>query len=177
MTITIRPEGPGDDTAISDVIVRAYADVPYSDRTEQVMVDRLRSSAAFVPELSLVAQANSGIVGHVVLTRIAIRNRGESVPSLALAPLSLVPRYQRRGVGASLVIAAHDRATELGFLSIIVVGIPGYYCRFGYEPLQRYGITIPFDVPDDQGMVKLLSPSAATAIRGMVQYPREWMER
>ena len=177
MTVTIRQEESGDVDAISDLIVRAYADVPYSDHTEQVMVERLRSSTAFVPDLSLVAQIDSEFVGHLLLTRVEIRNCGESVPSLALAPLSVVPEYQRRGVGSLLVNAGHDRAAKLGFHSIILVGLPGYYWRFGYEPLQRYGITVPFTVPDDQRMVRRLSPDALKNVRGMVQYPREWMDR
>ena len=175
--IAIRAEAPEDVAAIEEVISRAYAEIPYSDHTEQVMVERLRSSSHFIPKLSLVALLDSQVVGHILLTRIAIQNTRRSVPSLALAPLSVVPNYQGLGVGSSLVNAAHDQATDLGFQSIILVGIPGYYLRFGYEPMQQFDITVPFSVPDDQRLVRQLTPNALSGVHGMVQYPRDWTER
>src|SRR5215218_9476780 len=124
MDIVIRPETCGDEAAIDGVVSRAYETVPYSDHTEQVMIRRLRGSSAYVPELTLVAVVGTEIVGHVMLTRVSIRDRERVALSLALAPLSVDPAYQGRGVGSALVSAAHERARALGYPSIVLLGIP-----------------------------------------------------
>ena len=177
MDIGIRPESLGDEAAIDCVVIRAYENVPYSNHTEQVMIRRLRGSRAYIPELTLVAEVGTEIVGHIMLTRVSIRDQGQVAPSLALAPLSVAPAYQRQGVGSALVIAAHDRAKELGFPSIVLLGIPEDYPRFGYEPLRRFGITVPFDIRDDNCMILPLTPNALDGVRGVVDYPIEWTER
>ncbi len=177
MDIVIRPEATGDEAAIDSVVVRAYENVSYSDHTEQVMIRRLRGSTAYVPELALITATGTEIVGHIMLTSVSIRDDDRVVPSLALAPLSVAPAYQGRGVGSALVSAAHDRARALGYTSVVVLGVPEYYPRFGYEPLQRYDITVPFDIRDDNCMILPLTADALVGVRGVVDYPAEWMER
>ena len=131
MRITVRPENALDAPVIAEVILRAFRSVSYSDHTEQVMVDRLRASSAYLPPLSMVAEIENQIVGHIMLTRVAIRDGETSFASLALAPLSVLPEFQNRGVGTALVKETHKRALHLGFPSVIVLGTPNYYSRFG----------------------------------------------
>ncbi len=176
MDIVIRPETTGDEAAIDSVVVRAYENVSYSDHTEQVMIRRLRGSTAYVPELALIAVTGTEIVGHIMLTSVSIRDYDRVVPSLALAPLSVAPAYQGRGVGSALVTGAHDRARALGYTSVVVLGVPEYYPRFGYEPLQRYDITVPFNIRDENCMILSLMTDALVGVRGVVDYPAEWME-
>ena len=135
--ITIRAQRPDDSSTISDVVLRAYANVPYSDHREHLMIERLRETSAYCPALSLMAEIDDEAVGHILLTKAFIRSPGSSVVTLALAPLSVVPEHQSRGVGKGLVGAAHRRAADLGFGSILLVGVPNYYPQFGYEPLGR----------------------------------------
>jgi len=140
------------------------------------MIERLRGTDAFLPALSLVASVGDEPVGHVLLTKAHIRNQRRVVETLALAPLSVVPEHQLQDVGARLVEAAHDQAAELGFQSIILVGIPGYYHRFGYQPLSRYPIVLPFAAPGDNCMILPLQPDALRGVAGMVEYPQGWLE-
>lgn len=175
--IVIRPETIADEVAIEAVVIRAYQNVTYSDHTEQVMIRRLRESRAYVPELALVAMVGSEIVGHIMLTRISIRDQERVAVSLALAPLSVAPAFQGRGVGSALVVAAHDRARALGSPSIVLLGIPEYYPRFEYEPLRNYDIAIPFDIREENCMILPLQPNALDGVRGVVDYPPEWTER
>lgn len=177
MDIAIRTEAPGDLAGIDSMVIRAYKSIPYSDHTEQVMIRRLRESPAYIPQLALIAEAGTEIVGHVMLTRVSIRNQERVVPSLALTPLSVAPAYQRQRVGNGLVIAAHERARAVGFHSIVLLGIPGYFSRFGYEPLHRYDISVPFDIRDENCMILPLKPDALAGVRGVVEYPQEWTER
>ncbi|MCD8391952.1 MAG: N-acetyltransferase, partial [Cloacibacillus porcorum] len=82
---------------------RAFENAEHRDGTEHELVARLRKSGVFVPELSLVAEEEGRIVGHIMFTRIGL---GEA-RALALAPLSVLPEFQRRGVGSRLMAEGH----------------------------------------------------------------------
>ena len=174
--IMIRAEGPYDSPTISDLVRRAYVDVPYSDHREHLMIDRLRGTDAYCPALSLIAGIGDEAAGHILLTKAEICTERSSVSTLALAPLSVVPEHQFRGVGKRLVRAAHLRAADLGFESVLLVGIPNYYRQFGYEPLSRYPITLPFDAPDENCMILRLAPHALDGVSGMVRYAEGWLD-
>lgn len=174
--IMIRAERPDDAPTITDVALRAYVDVAYSDHREHLMIERLRRTSAYSPTLSLLGEIDGEAVGHILLTKALILGAHSSVETLALAPLSVVPEYQSRGVGKRLVRAAEQRAADLGFGSILLVGIPSYYSQFGFEPLSRYPITMPFDAPDDNCMILPLAPHALNGVVGTVQYAEGWLE-
>jgi predicted N-acetyltransferase YhbS len=174
--ITIRAERHDDAETISKLVRRAYANVAYSDHREHLMIERLRGTDAYDRALSLLADINGETVGHILLTRAQIVGAQSSVPTLALAPLSVVPEHQAAGVGKRLVGAAHAQATALGFKSIVLVGIPSYYPQFGYEPLSRYPITLPFAAPDANCMILRLTPDALVGVAGMVKYAEAWLD-
>ena len=102
--ITIRQESLQDHTAVCKLIREAFASVEERDHSEQDLVERLRHSSSFIPELSLVAETGRGeLVGHILLTRIRIINDAQVFPSLAVAPLSVQPLWQRQGIGSMLI--------------------------------------------------------------------------
>ena len=173
----IRQEEPSDGEAIAEMIRLTYKDVPFSNHREHLMVERLRASSAYLPQLTLIAELDGAIAGHIMMTAIQIRGAERDVNALALAPLSVAPMFQRRGVGGALIQEAHARARNLGFAAVILVGITGYYHRFGYGPLDAHGITLPFDVHADQRMALELSPRALAGVHGTVEYAPEWLER
>ena len=140
------------------------------------MVERLRRSQAYVPELALVAHIGDQLAGHIMLTRIKIRHEQDHSESLSLAPLSVGPAFQRKGVGRALIEGAHQRARALHFASVIIVGISGYYDRFGYRPLNAYPIHLPFEVHPDNCVAIALLPSGLEGVKGTVEYAPEWME-
>ena len=176
MTISVREETTSDAAAITEVIKRAYALIPFSNHREHLMVNRLRASTAYLPKLSLVAEVAGEIVGHILLTKITIRDGERATSSLSLAPLSVVPEFQRRGVGEALLNAAHRRARQLSFRSIVVVGIEGYYQKFGYEPLSLYPIKMPFEVREENCLIMALCAGGLSGIKGLIEYAPEWME-
>ncbi|UAJ10257.1 GNAT family N-acetyltransferase [Glacieibacterium megasporae] len=175
-SITIRAERPGDAATITDIVRRAYADVSYSDHREHIMIDRLRETDAYLPSLSLLAEIGGEPVGHILLTKAAIVGGGRVVTTLALAPLSVVPEFQRRGVGTQLVGAVHERAAALDFESVLLVGIPEYYAQFGYEALGRYPIALPFEAPAENCMIFELRPGALDGVAGRVRYADGWLD-
>ncbi|MCA1321637.1 N-acetyltransferase [Bacillus tianshenii] len=173
MNVSIRQERPSDYQLTEKVIESAFSTVEISDKTEHEMVSRLRRSDAFVPELSLVAGENV-IVGHILLTKVNIVNENEKVESLALAPVSVLSEFQSKGIGKRLIEEALRKAKELGFESVIVLGHPTYYPKFGFKKASIWGIKPPFEVPEEVFMALELKESALDGVSGVVEYPREF---
>ncbi len=174
MNLKLRQESVEDYLAVNQLIKAAFAKIEFSDQTEHHLVTRLRKSEAFVPELSLVAIANNQVVGHILLSKIKIKSEHQIFDSLALAPVSVLPDFQNKGIGGELIEAAHVKAKELGFQSVILIGHADYYPRFGYELTEKYQINFPFEVPSENGMVKLLTEHALDGVSGEVVYPKEF---
>ncbi|WP_020538660.1 GNAT family N-acetyltransferase [Lewinella cohaerens] len=174
--IDIRPEKPADSLAVKTILQRAFANNEHSDQTEDLLVERLRKSPAYIPELALVATLEKKVVGHILLTKIDIVSNDGSTPSLALAPVSVHPDYQNRGFGGSLIKAAHQQARQLGYGSIVLLGHADYYPRFGYKLCRDYGIELPFQAPAENCMVVELHKGALTGVNGMVKYAPAFFE-
>ncbi len=176
MEIKLRQETQSDFDQVSTVIEEAFKELEISDQSEHRLVDRLRTSSAFIPELSIVALLGDEVVGHVLLTKIIIKNGVDSTASLSLAPISVKPKYQRRGIGGQLIREAHRTARKLGYKSVILVGHETYYPRFGYEKTSKYGISLPFEAPEENCMVKELKEGTLSEVQGMVVYPKAFFE-
>ncbi len=132
-TVLIQPEQNADVPAVQQLLTAAFAEVPHSDQSEPALVERLRNNLDFIPQLSLVARLQEQVVGYLLLTPVRINNLEENHPSLALAPVAVAPTYQGQGIGGQLIKAAHARARILGYQSVVLLGEPAYYQRFGYE--------------------------------------------
>lgn len=163
----IRQEQPDDYDKVYNVIKKAFLEAEHSDGNEQELVTALRKSKSFIPELSLVAVEQENIVGHILFTEIKIGNQTE----LALAPLSVHPEYQNKGIGLALIDRGHKIAIELGYRYSVVLGHSQYYPKAGYQPASSFGIKAPFDVLDKNFMaIKLIK--SAEDIQGMVKYDK-----
>lgn len=165
----VRQERPGDFEAVYAVVKAAFDSAEHADGNEQDLVNALRAGASYLPELALVAEMDGSVVGHIMFTRLRI---GES-DQLALAPLSVLPAHQGRGIGAALIREGHGRARMLGYAYSVVLGSGKYYSRFGYVPAKRYGILSPFDVPDENFMACKLAACPHPA-SGVVRYAEEF---
>ena len=175
MKIVVRQETNEDFEIVYEVVKTAFLNAEHTNGDEQNLVVRLRKSAAFIPELSLVAVIDDTIVGHIMFTKIKIKNGMKEFESLVLAPVSVVPEMQNKGIGTKMIIEGHKIAQGLGYGSVILVGHPSYYPRFGYVPASRFGITAPFDVPDEAFMVCELSANGLYGVAGVVQFPEEFL--
>ena len=174
--MNIRQERITDFKEVFSLIKEAFKDEQFSDHKEQLLVERLRKSEAFIPELSLVAEIDGKIVGHILITKLKIKNVMNEFESLALAPVSVLPTYQKRGIGGKLIIEAHQKATDLGYKSIVLLGHENYYPRFGYKQASEYGIELPFEVPKENCMVIELVEDGLKGVSGTVEYPKEFNE-
>lgn len=178
MGITIRQERFDDYTITEEVIKKAFANMEFSDQTEHKLVSRMRKSDMFIPELSLVAitKDSTEIVGHILLSTIKIINDNHSAESLALAPVSVLSNYQRKGIGGLLILEALRIAKELGYQSVVVLGHPQYYPKFGFKQSSSWGIKAPFEVTDDVFMALELQENSLDKVSGVVEYPSVFFE-
>jgi len=91
-----------------------------------------------------------------------------------LAPIAVLPEFQRKGIGSKLIAEAHRIAAQLDFGSIILLGYANYYPKFGYVTMAEYGINMPFEVADENCMIIELCQRALTGVQGTVVYPQEF---
>jgi putative acetyltransferase len=165
--VLIRRERP-DDATLVDAVHRAAFDVPELARTaapEARLVAELRNDGSVVPELSLVAEIDGDIIGHVVCSRATIDGR----PSLGLGPIGVRPDRQRNGVGSALMHAVIAAADALDAPTIVLVGDPRFYRRFGFEPAADHGITPPQAWAREYFMVRRLT-AWSPAEQGVFEY-------
>ncbi|MBJ8051020.1 N-acetyltransferase [Bacillus cereus] len=167
--IKIRQEQQNDYSKTEEVVKEAFLNEEFSDKTEHELVSRIRKCDAFIPELSLVA-VDEEIVGHIMLSKITIEQDGTTVDSLALAPVSIAPDHQKKGIGGKLIVAALEKAKELGYGSVVVLGHPEYYPKFGFERASKWNVRAPFDLPDEVFMAMELRLNALQDVEGVVQY-------
>lgn len=167
--MNIRQEAEKDYTETEKLTEVAFRSLELSDHNEHFLVHRLRQSKDFIPELSLVAEMNNKIVGHILFSRIAIIGKNE-IESLILAPVSVFPEYQGQGIGGNLIMEGLVKAKDLGFTSVILVGHSSYYPRFGFEKASKWGIRCSFDVPDEALMANELVKDALQGKEGVVKF-------
>ncbi|AMA52435.1 GNAT family N-acetyltransferase [Bacillus inaquosorum] len=172
MEFFIRQELTHEYNTTEDIVKRAFLNEKYSDKKEHFLVNKIRKSDAFIPELSLVALNGKEIVGHILLSKIKIVDGDNAVDSLALAPVSVAPEYQRKGIGSQLIHVALKKAKELGYRSVIVLGHKDYYPKFGFKPASLWNIKAPFEVPDEVFMALELSKDSLENVKGVVHYSK-----
>lgn len=165
----IRKEESKDYEIIYSVVKAAFDSAEHSDGNEHDLVNALREGEAFIPDLSLVAEMDGKIVGHIMFTRAEV---GDAVV-LALAPLSVLPEYQRKGIGMSLIKEGHNIADKLGYEYSIVLGSEKYYPKAGYVPADSFGIKPPFNVPNENFMACKIKENVSD-ICGVIRYAKEF---
>lgn len=173
----IRQETVEDYAAVEQLVKLSFADVDESDHNEHILVKRLRESAAFIPDLSIVAEAGDGqIIGYILLTKVCIVSESREYESLGVAPVCILPTYQRNGIGGALIREAHNRAIKLGYSSAVLLGHESYYPRFGYRPAHTFGIDFPFDAPKECCMAIELLPGGLKDVHSTVRYDNAFMQ-
>lgn len=167
--LVIRVETAADVDAVRKLNKKAF-----KGKDESKLVDALRESEGYMPELAIVAELNGIVVGHILFSPIQIKEGDNAWPALALAPMSVHPDQQCKGIGTALVKYGLAEALRLGHKLVVVVGHPEYYPRFGFVPAGERGLRLPFECPPEVFMVLELIPGALTGVGGEIVYPREF---
>jgi putative acetyltransferase len=173
----IRSERSEDIAAVRRVNLAAF------DRSgEANLVDRLRGIAS---TFSFVAVESAQIVGHIFFGPVEIlhgespTNQGEcdrNLLILGLAPIAVLPDYQRQGIGSLLIQHSLEKCSRLGCKAIVVLGSPTYYPRFGFIPAKEKGLRCEYKVPDEAFMVLELERDVLNGCIGLVKYRSEFNE-
>lgn len=165
----IRAEQPEDLKEIHAVNVAAFG-----RENEANLVDQLRG---INNTISFVAIESEQIVGHIFFSPVAISGEcSEQLIVLGLAPLAVLPQYQRQGIGSLLIKHSLEKCTDLGCKALVVLGYPEYYSRFGFISAKEKGLKCEYPVPDDVFMVLELQNGALDGCRGIVKYRLEFQE-
>ncbi len=159
MTFEVRAEAPADIAAI-----RAVHESAFPTAQEADLVDALRADGDLI--LSLVADKDGGIAGHVAFSRMAVKNGANDHPAVALAPLAVTPDPRRCGIGSALIESGLRQLAADGEALVFLVGAPAYYGRFGFSGAVASGFSSPYAGPYFQ--LKRLADHAPTA--GSVHY-------
>jgi putative acetyltransferase len=158
----VRPELPSDRDAVRRVLATAFATPEEAD-----LVDALRADAE--PLVSLVAEADGDVVGHVMFSPVTLPDH-PGLRLMGLAPLAVVPARQRTGVGGALTRAGLERCRELGVGAVVVLGHPAYYPRFGFVPAGAFGVGCQFEAPAEAWMLLELEPGYLRGAGGTARW-------
>jgi putative acetyltransferase len=165
--VLIREEEPADFDAVRELLL-----VAFGRDTESRLVERLR--AAGKASVSLVAASRGRILGYVLFSPIVVDDGQRETSAYALAPLAVLPAFQRLGIGSALVSAGLSRLREQGAERVLVVGDARYYARFGFVQASRFGIKCPFPAPDEAFLAIELQPGAFAGCAGIARYGHEF---
>jgi putative acetyltransferase len=154
----IRNETNSDIEAISEVTIAAFQDHPISNHTEQFIINALRAANALT--ISLVAEIDGQVVGHIAFSPVTISDG--SLNWHGIGPVSVLPEYQKQGIGKSLIHEGLSLLKVLGSQGCVLVGDPNYYKRFGFKNIpdlihdgvpQEVFLALPFNEKIPQGIV------------------------
>ncbi|KAM3095703.1 GNAT family N-acetyltransferase [Phormidesmis sp. 146-35] len=171
----VRVEKPEDIEAVRRVNIAAFG-----REGEANLVDRLRGATS---TLSLVAVAADQIVGHVFFSPVAIAGEYTNDSTndltnglliLGLAPVAVLPNYQRQGIGLLLIRQGLQMCSQSGCQAVVVLGSPKYYSRFGFRQASEKGLKCEYAVPDEAFMVLELKAGALEGCVGTVRYRSEF---
>ncbi len=127
--------------------------------------------------VSLVAEQDGRIVGHILFSPVTIVSTGTVFPAVGLAPMAVLPELQRQGIGSLLVEnGLAECRRRAGHECIVVLGHPEYYPRFGFVPASEYGLKCEYDVPDEVFMAIEPRKGALLGRAGTVKYQPEFNE-
>jgi putative acetyltransferase len=159
----VRKERPADVEQIRAVNAKAFGRDAEAD-----LVDALRESG--VRFLSLVAERDGDIVGHILFTPVELVGGSRDLKLAGLGPMAVTPERQKQGIGSRLVEAGMQACREAGYDAVIVLGHPAYYPHFGFAPASNFGIRSEYRVPDEVFMLLELNPGALEGNQGLVRY-------
>lgn len=165
--VTVRPETPADYPAVREVANLAFAN---DEESIADLIEALRAEPDYTPELSLVAELDGAIVGHVIFSDARIETESGAVPAKALGPLAVHPGWQQRGIGTQLGKEGLEACRRLGHRIAVVIGHSSYYPRFGFQRGRPLGIEMALGRLEQSRMVVELVPGALDGVRGTVYF-------
>ena len=181
--MVIRKSNESDKIEIEKIHIAAFGEEKgpvIADLVKGLLIDKTA-----IPILSLVAEANNRLTGHILYTKVEIANASEAVSAQILAPLAVLPDVQKTGIGCKLIHEGLEQLKKSGVELVFVLGHPTYYPRCGFTPAGELGFEAPYPIPEkyaDAWMVLELKGGVIGKIKGKVQCsevldsPEHWRE-
>jgi putative acetyltransferase len=166
--IEVRTARPEDSAVISEVHTRAFGG---SVEAKLVRLITEREKAL----ITLVALSGGKVVGHILFSRVTIANAPAMFRTVGLAPVAVLPEFQRQGIGSKLILEGLERSKQAGYDAVVLIGDPTYYSRFGFLRATDFGLQNEYGV-HDEFMVLPLREWALERVSGMVKYLPEFRE-
>ncbi len=167
MGINIKNEREEDYRIVEELTREAFWNLYVPGCTEHFVLHNLRNSADFIPELDFIAEKEGQIVGNIVYIRGKIKDKqGVGREVISFGPVSVLPRFQKQGIGSALIKHTISIARDMGFPAICIYGDPRYYSRFGFRCGERYEIKTADDKFAVALLVLELKPGALNNIHG-----------
>lgn len=168
--LIVRGERTSDLADISEINRLAFG-----REDEARLVEDVRKSKNYEFGFSIVAVKEDVILGHALFSKAFVVHKGRRFKCLALGPIAVLPEHQRNGIGKALIEEGFERAKEVGFGAVVVIGDPIYFGQFGFKPATVYKIRCSFNKIPDNFLVKEISRNALRGIIGTVQYAKEFL--
>ena len=166
--VLIRKEQSNDISAIRHVNERAF-----KEPAEAKLVDLLRDAEKAV--ISLVALDNENVVGHILFSQVTVTVNPDNFQALGLAPMAVLPTYQRQGIGSQLVHRGLEECRIQGYDLVFVLGHQKFYSRFGFSRAGVYGFNNEYNA-DESFMVLELQEGTLSTMSGMVKFQPEFQQ-
>lgn len=172
MDLLIRRETKDDYQRVREVVKSAFTAIGEreNDFNEWTLVEKLRESDYYVNDLSLVAEVDGKVVGHIMFTPLKIKNGSECFESIDLAPVSVHADYQNQGIGKAMVQVGIEKAKALGYKSIIVMGHPKYYASFGFKLASNWKIGLDNNFDSKYLFALELVEGGLEGVHGILEY-------
>ncbi len=168
--VTIREEQKGDEAQIREV-----NEITFGQPNEANIVDKLRISCDV--QISLVAEVDNKIVGHILFTPVTIENKEGEIEGMGLAPMAVLPEFQKQKIGTKLVEIGLEIVNQKNYPFVVVLGHPDYYPKFGFEKASNHGVKSEYkNVPDESFMISILNKNELDRIKGIAKYCKEFNE-
>ncbi|MDC0308041.1 MAG: N-acetyltransferase [Planctomycetaceae bacterium] len=155
------------ESAIDYDAVRYLNTAAFETDAEAGLVDALRDQCESI--ISLVAEKDDLLAGHILFSPVTLPGHNH-LKILGLAPMAVLPDFQRQGIGSELVTAGLNICREQGWDAVVVLGYPEFYPRFGFVPASQFKIGCEYDVPDEVFMLVELNTGALDGCWGTVNY-------
>lgn len=167
MKLTLRLENKNDYEIVEHLTREAFWDVYQPGCAEHLILHRLRSVDAFLPNLDYVAIADGKIVGNIAYSKSKIvDSEKNSHDVITFGPISVLPSLQNKGIGSALIKHTVEKAREMGYKAILIMGNPEYYHKFGFQSAKNFKISLADGTNFDAFMAMELYPDALKDISG-----------
>lgn len=161
MMLNIRNERESDYKIVEDITRKAFYNVYVPGCMEHYIVHIMRGHEDFIPELDFVIELDGQIVGNIMYTKAKLTDEdGTEKEIVTFGPVSILPKYQRKGYGKMLIEHSLKRAAELGYEAVVIMGSPANYVGSGFQCCRKYNICVEKEKYPAAMLVKELKPGA-----------------